>query len=240
MGVLYKEVKHIIDQQYEAESKFLEEYGKECHTIANPFVVLNPYLIAPLTALVMFESEKPAFAKVTVKGKEAAGDYMYRPKSDARKMVLPIYGLYEDYENTVVIELSTGETATLKIVTEKASEQLKKPTSIETTPEYMEDNVMMVSPTSPAYTAAYDYAGDARWYNTLNLAFDLKRVRNGRLFVGTDRLVAPPYHTTGIYEMGMIGKIYKEFRIPGGYHHDEWEMENGDILILTQYLAVVP
>ena len=35
----------------------------------------------------------------------------------------------------------------------------------------------------------------------------------------------------------MIGKIYKEFRIPGGYHHDEWEMENGDILILTQHLA---
>ena len=78
MGVLYKEVKHIIDQQYEAESKFLEEYGKESHTIANPYVVLNPYLIAPLTALVMFENEKPAFAKVTVKGKEAAGDYMYR------------------------------------------------------------------------------------------------------------------------------------------------------------------
>ena len=103
MGVLYKEVKHIIDQQYEAESKFLEEYGKESHTIANPYVVLNPYLIAPLTALVMFENEKPASAKVTVKGKEAAGDYMYRPKSDARKMVLPIYGLYEDYENTVVI-----------------------------------------------------------------------------------------------------------------------------------------
>ncbi len=46
---------------------------------------------------------------------------MYRPKSDARKMVLPIYGLYADYDNTVVIELSTGETATLKIVTEKAS-----------------------------------------------------------------------------------------------------------------------
>lgn len=45
MGVLYKEVKHIIDQQYEAESKFLEEYGKESHTIANPYVVLNPYLI---------------------------------------------------------------------------------------------------------------------------------------------------------------------------------------------------
>ena len=236
MGVLFKEVEHIIDRQYRAEQEFLAEYAKEKHTIANPYVKLNPYLIAPLTALVMFENEKPAFAKVTVKGKEAAGDMMYRPASDSIHMVLPIYGLYADYENTVVIELSTGESTTLTIKTEPADDKLKAPTYMKTTSEYFQDFVMMVSPTSPAYTAAYDYAGDARWYNTLNLAFDIKRARNGHLLMGTDRLVAPPYHTSGIYEMGMIGKVYKEFRIPGGYHHDEWEMENGDILILTQYL----
>lgn len=236
MGVLFKEVEHIIDAQYRAEQAFLEEYRQEKHTISNPYVKLNPYLIAPLTALVMFENEKPAFAKVTVKGKEAAGDMMYRPASDSIHMVLPIYGLYADYENTVEIELSTGEKTVLSIRTEAAGEKLKAPTVMETTSEYFQDFVMMVSPTSPAYTAAYDYAGDARWYNTLNLAFDIKRARNGRLLMGTDRLVAPPYHTTGIYEMGMIGKVYKEYRIPGGYHHDEWEMENGDILILTQYL----
>ena len=236
MGVLFKEIDHIIERQYAAEEAFLAEYKKGSYTIDHPYVVVNPYIIAPLTALVMFEAAKPAFAKVTVKGKEAAGDYMYRPASDGIHMVLPIYGLYPEYENTVVIELSTGETKELKIQTEKRPEKLHKPTSIQTTPEYFGDNVMFVSPTSPALTAAYDYAGDARWYNTLNLAFDLKRVRNGRLLVGTDRLVAPPYHTTGIYEMGMIGKIYKEFRIPGGYHHDEWEMENGNILILSQIL----
>ena len=236
MGVLYKEVDHIIHRQYKAEQEFLAEYAKEAHTIENPYVKLNPYLIAPLTALVMFENEKPAFAKVTVKGKEAAGDMMYRPVSDSIHMVLPILGLYPDYENTVVIELSTGESTTLKIKTEAAGEKLKAPTYMKTTSEYLGDFVIMVSPTSPAYTAAYDYAGDARWYNTLNLAFDIKRARNGRLLMGTDRLVAPPYHTTGIYEMGMIGKVYREYRIPGGYHHDEWEMENGDILILTQYL----
>ena len=84
MGVLYKEVKHIIDQQYEAESKFLEEYGKESHTIANPYVVLNPYLIAPLTALVMFENEKPAFAKVTVKER-----WFFRYTACTRTMRIP-------------------------------------------------------------------------------------------------------------------------------------------------------
>ena len=66
MGVLYKEVDHIIHRQYKAEQEFLAEYGREKHTIANPYVKLNPYLIAPQAALVMFEDEKPAFAKVTV------------------------------------------------------------------------------------------------------------------------------------------------------------------------------
>ena len=236
MSVLFKKVEHIIDQQYEAEQKFTAEYKAGSYTIENPFVIVNPYLTAPLTALVMFRAPKITFAKVTVKGKDAAGDYMYRPATDGQDMVIPIYGLYDDYANQVVIELETGESKTLTIQTEKAAEKLKKPTSIKTTHEYLEDNVVLVSPTSPAYTAAYDYAGDARWYTTLNLAFDIKRLRNGRLIVGTDRLVAPPYHVTGLYEMGMIGKIYKEYRIPGGYHHDEWEMENGDLLILTQDL----
>lgn len=118
MGVLFKEIEHIIDRQYAAEQAFLAEYAAGSYTIENPYVKLNPYLIAPLTALVMFEAEKPAFAKVTVKGKEKAGDYTYRPASDRIHMVLPVYGLYPEYENTVVIELSTGEKKELKIQTE--------------------------------------------------------------------------------------------------------------------------
>ncbi len=236
MAVMFKEIDHIIDAQFQAEQAFLAEYAAGTYTIENPYVKLNPYLNAPLTAIVMFETEKAAFAKVTVKGKEAAGDIMYRPVTDAHKMVLPVYGLYAGYANTVVIELSTGESKTLTIETEEAPAKLKKPILMETTAEYMQDNMMFVSPTSPAFTAAYDYAGEARWYTTMNLAFDIKRVRNGRLLIGTDRLVAPPYHTTGLYEMGMIGKVYKEFRIPGGYHHDQFEMEDGNLLILTQIL----
>jgi len=72
MGVLFKEIEHIIDRQDKAEQAFLAEYKKGSYTIEHPYVVVNPYLIAPLTALVMFEAEKPAFAKVTVKGKEVS------------------------------------------------------------------------------------------------------------------------------------------------------------------------
>lgn len=47
MGVLYKEIEHIIDRQYHAEEAFLAEYEKGNYTIENPYVVVNPYLVAP-------------------------------------------------------------------------------------------------------------------------------------------------------------------------------------------------
>ena len=34
--------------------------------------------------------------------------------------------------------------------------------------------------------------------------------------------------------MTMMGKIVREYSIPGGYHHDQWEMEDGNILVLTE------
>ena len=235
MSVIYKQFKHIITEQFENEQAFLNEYNTGEFTFEKPYVKLNPYLIAPLTAVVMFKTEEEVAGRVVVKGKEEAGDMSFElPK--AKEHVVQVLGLYAGYNNQVVIELEGGRTTTLEIQTEEAPEKVKQPTKVETTPEYMGSNVVFVSPTSPAMTAAYDYKGDVRWYMTLNLAFDIKRVKNGRLLIGTNRLVAPPYHTTGLYELGMIGKIYKEYRLPSGYHHDQFEMEDGNLLILTQDL----
>ena len=41
---------------------------------------------------------------------------------------------------------------------------------------------------------------------------------------------------SGIYEMTMVGKIVNEYTIPGGYHHDQFEMEDGNLLVLTEDL----
>lgn len=42
-----------------------------------------------------------------------------------------------------------------------------------------------------------------------------------------------PYFTSGIYEMAMNGKIFTEYQLPSGYHHDQLQMEDGNLLILT-------
>lgn len=233
MSVELRSVAHIIDEQHAAEEMMLKECKAGTYTLDAPYVKRNPYLIAPLTALVYFKTPEATEATVTVKGKEAAGD-MSCTFAKATEHALPIYGLYPDTANQVTITLGTGAQKTLTIQTEKACDKVFLPTKIETTAEYMGSNVMFISPTSPANLAAYDYRGDVRWYSPMNFAFDLKRVKNGRLLLGTHRLLMPPYHTTGVFEMGMIGKIYKEYRLPGGYHHDQFEMEDGNLLILTQ------
>lgn len=228
-----RKVTHIIDEQYAAEQKMLDEIKAGTFVLDAPYVKLNPYLIAPLTALIYFKTPEAVEVTVLVKGKEKAGDMSFTfPK--ASEHYLPVYGLYPGQDNQVEISLSNGSKKSLIIKTEQAPDGVHLPSSINTTAEYMAGNVMFVSPTSPGNTAAYDYKGDVRWYGTLNFAFDLKRVKNGRILIGTQRLLMPPYHTTGIFEMGMIGKIYKEYRLPGGYHHDQFEMEDGNLLILTQ------
>jgi len=233
MTVKYKEFKHIITEQYRAEQDFLSEYEQGKYTFEKPYVKLNPYLIAPLTALVMFKTDEPTIVAITVKGKEKAGDISFK-YSEATEHIIPVYGLYAGFNNQVELTLGNGGINVLAIQTEEAPEKVKQPTKMFTTAEYFEDNMMFVTPTSPAMTAAYDYKGDIRWYATPNFAFDLKRIKNGRLLIGTNRLLMPPYHITGLYELGMTGKIYKEYRLPGGYHHDQFEMEDGNLLILTQ------
>ena len=229
----YQKIHHIIERQAESENAFLEEFRQGNFTIHNPLVKLNPYLLTPLTAVVMFKTPIRTEATITVVGKEPAGNITHTFPA-AKEHILPIYGLYADYENTVEIVLASGEKANVKIQTEPLLEGVPQSTYINTTAEYLGNNIVFLTAAMRAMPVGYDYKGDIRWYANVNFAFDLKRLENGHILIGTERLVKMPYFTTGLYEMAFSGKVFKEYVIPcGGYHHDQFEMEDGNILALT-------
>ncbi|TGE35113.1 aryl sulfotransferase [Desulfosporosinus fructosivorans] len=232
-NVNYKQVRHIITRQNELEQAFLAKYVASNYTLTNPLIILNPYEIAPLTAMILFNTPVACEARIIVKGKKHPGDIHHTFPSTTTH-ILPVYGLYADHENTVEIILSNSERNTVSIKTSPLPSNVPVAASIKTTPGYMGNNIMFLSPSMASLIVGYDYAGDVRWYCTLNLVFDLKRMASGHLLIGTGRLVKVPYHTSGLYEMAFSGKIFKEYVIPGGYHHDQFVMENGNILVLTQ------
>ncbi len=229
----FKKQDHIITAQRKSEEAFLAEFEAGNFTLTNPLVKINPYLIAPLTAMVMFETPSVCEVTVIVHGKEEAGNITHTFPAE-KKHVLPIYGLYANYNNRVEIILSNGARHDVMIETPDYDVEVPQATSCETTPEYFGQNMMFVTASIRSVPAGYDYKGDVRWYSNVNLAFDIKRLKNGHILVGTERLVKMPYFTTGLYEMAFSGKVFKEYQIPcGGYHHDQMPMEDGNILCLT-------
>ena len=59
-------------------------------------------------------------------------------------------------------------------------------------------------------------------------------MENRNIVTGSSRFCHMPYNCTGLIEINLLGKIYKEYRMPGNYHHDHFEMEDGNLLALTQ------
>ncbi len=220
----------ILVVQNEIENTFLSDTK---YSFDNPKVILNPYNISPLTALVIFETSDLTSAVVTIKGKDKNTTFT-NTFNPSNTHILPIYGLYPDKDNIVTIEVN-DKIKTLHIKTAKLPDDFILPTKVE---NHTNDNdLYFVTPSSKGYTAGYDTNGDVRFYLTNNMLWDIQRLKNGHLLLSSDRLINPPYYTTGLYEMDLLGKIYYEYTLPGGYHHDVFEMENGNFLVATNNFA---
>ena len=112
-----EQIPHIIHRQKDLEEAFLAEFSAGHYTLENPLVKLNPYDICPLTAMVLFETPVATEATIIVRGKEHPGDIRHTFPAD-KKHILPVYGLYADYENKLEIVLANGQKNTITLKTE--------------------------------------------------------------------------------------------------------------------------
>ncbi len=206
------------------------------YTIDNPKVLLDPYNASPLTALILFETEEEVSPKVTIEGKDKLTTIETEFAKNT-KHYLPIYGLYADYNNKVDISytLSDGKKITkqVEIQTNKLPDDFVLPTSVKKDSSKLTNDLYFFTPSSKGYTCAYDVNGDVRWYLSNNAIWDNTRLKNGHMMVSTERLVNSPYYMTGLYEIDLLGHIYNEYSLKGGYHHDYFELPNGNLLVAS-------
>ena len=201
------------------------------YTIDNPKVVIDPYKASPLTAMVMFETKESTEVKVSIQGKDDKTGLSYTfPNS--KEHYLAIYGLYAGYDNIVTIEYGDVK-KNIIIETDSLPDDFVLPTSVNGIREELDNDFYFFTPSAKGYSAAYDINGDVRWYLTNYALWDNTRLKNGRMLVSTERLMYSPYYMTGLYEIDMFGKIYKEYSLAGGYHHDYYELPNGNLLVAS-------
>lgn len=228
---LLEETKSLVTLQSEYE----DDLKAKGYSIDNPNVVVDPYKASPLTALVMFETDEEVEPKVTIKGKDELSTFTHTFNKE-KEHYLSIYGLYPDKENEVTIEYdNNGKTVkkTIKIKTDKLPDNFVIPTSVKADKDKLTNDLYFFTPSSKGYTSAYDVNGDVRWYLSNYALWDNIRLENGHVLISTERLINTPYYMTGLYEIDMLGKIYTEYSLPGGYHHDYYELPNGNLLVAS-------
>ena len=217
----------LVEKQGDLEDNFTSEG----YTIDNPNIIVNPYEISPLTALVIFETDEEVSPTITVVGKDEHSTFTHT--FDANTVhYLPIYGLYADTSNEVIVSYGDVEKR-LEIKTEALPDDFIMPTSVEAQKSMLDNELYFFTPSSSGYTCAYDVNGDVRWYLTINALWEINRLSNGHLMVSTERLVNSPYYMSGLYEMDLLGKIYTEISLEGGYHHDYFELPSGNLLVAS-------
>lgn len=226
-----EETKSLITLQQEYENDF----KTDGYTIDHPHIILDPYHNSPLTALMLFETKHAVTPKVTVVGKDKHTTYT-QTFQKATKHYISIYGLYADKENSVIISYEDKDTTVEKnftIKTEKLPDDFILPTSVTADKNKLDNELYFFTPSSKGYTCAYDINGDVRWYLSNPAIWDNTRLENGHMLISTERLINHPYYMSGLYEIDLFGKIYVEYSLPGGYHHDYFELPNHNLLVAS-------
>ena len=219
------------DSLINEQKQYEKDFKSSGYTIDNPNIILNPYEISPLTALVIFETADEVEPTVIINGKDKNTTFTNTFESN-KVHYLPIYGLYPDYNNEITIKYG-NISKTIYIKPDKLPDDFILSTNVESNKSKLDNELYFFSPSSKGYMCAYDVNGDVRWYLTESFTWNINRLKNGNLLVSTERLVNPPYYTTGLYEIDLLGKIYTEYKLNGGYHHDYFELENGNILVAS-------
>lgn len=217
----------------------LKKELKNDYSIDEPFVVVNPYGNSPLTAMVIFTTDEDVSVNLTVKGKKAEQNISTSFEEKTKDHIIPVYGLYNGDTTDVDLKLSNGKSKTVHIKTEKIDTVLDNAeVTVYEKDQVDNDKLTFVTSTSSDenYKAcAYDNAGDLRWLisKSLTTGMPLKRLENGHMIASSSRLLSPLYYVSGVVEFDLCGKVYNDYLVPGGQHHDVFEMKNGNLLVAS-------
>lgn len=213
------------ESQNEIDTQIKEDLKENKYKLANAKVYINPYGKTPLSALIVFASDKETDVTVTVKGKN--GDDLVLKSGKAKEHFVPVYGLYAGYENTVEVTLGTGEKKTVTIKTDDIE---GKPNSTVNLANASNDGIYFLTSPLAMTSFAVDGHGEVRWVVDDLYYHSIEVLENGHILIGTDKVNDDSQYTK-IIEIDYLGRLYNEYEIEDGYLNAFFLKEDGNLII---------
>ena len=221
----YFETQNTIDKK-------LQEEAAKGYSFEEPMVIVNPYGNSPLTAVIIFRTSTEMGGTITVKGKSPEDNIL--GSFDASKdHIVPVYGLYAGSTTAVSLTLEDGSMVTVDIRTDKMGFSTEK-FEVEMSDESAYDFTKLTFACDlNGNITALDSKGDLRWLYNKGGILGVKALSNGHLAIPSAYTLKPLYYKSGILEIDLLGKVYHEYAIPGGMHHDIFELSDGNLLVAS-------
>ena len=238
--MLLRQVKEMADYQAEMDRLMLEELHSGAYTLDEPFVLLDPYGVSPLTAVLLFTTEEPVRIDIHIAGDTPQAEVDFAFSDYETEHMIPVYGLYADRENTVTVTAtdeagnarSTEVTVQTDVLPDAMSEVIVHAHALDAK-EIQPGFTFTYRSEKTAFKTAIDIDGQYRWY--------LKTDQNGSLLESTGYCgdyndsssfyiscgTIIPAGPVVILEMNYMGKLLNAWYSPYGAHHDIEPDEEG-------------
>lgn len=201
----------------ENEEKYFTGYG---YDIDNPNIIIDPYGNSPLTAMVMFETDDYVNVDVSIRSKDGMSDINYT-FDKCKYHVIPIYGLYADYNNTIVLR-GDGKEKEINIMTDSL------PSDFVVNDVQSGGNFTF---SNSNYPYAIDENGEVRWFLSRKYYGDITFLGDSRIIIGSDKLTEKG-QAISFYVMNFLGKVYSEYMLPSSYYGVS-TLYNDNVLVLS-------
>ena len=228
-------LKFVVDQialQRDVDDAIRAELASGLYSLDQPLIVVNPYGISPLSAIVAFTTEEPVRISVHVPGADALADVDFAFDGYNTDHIVPVYGLYAGIVNpvsfTAITEIGDERSATIDIETEAMPETIEN--------IVLRANVVQPNRYQPGLNfmyqtkAAFDANGAFRWFLEGDYQFPTNYEYHGGHFLV---VVGSSYSEDPVLfvEINPLGRIFKVLYAPYACHHKIEPFTDDTILV---------
>lgn len=243
-GYLVSELQKMAQTQKETDDLLLAELNSGAYSFESPFILVNPYGISPMTALVMFQTEEPSRISIHVDGDTQLAEVDYQFDGYNTDHMIPVYGLYAGRVNGVTLTAQTRDGQKQVQQLEIETDALPDALSHETVRAHVLDadayqpgfNFTYQGNNSAACKAAIDANGEYRWYLNTSGNGTLLYLTGycGNYNEGNSVFISVgmrEYGPVAILEFNYLGKLLNAWYAPYGVHHDITPTPEGTLLM---------
>ena len=218
------------------------------YTFPKILLILNPFYLAPLSAMLIFNTKSPCKVQYTIKGRNGSPDFTNVDENFSTRHRTAVVGLFENCYNPVTITLLDQankpiSTKKIRIKTrEIQNHHIHGCVEVTNSSQSMLGEFKLVSGGQRGGVYAFDTNGNIRFALTKRpQSYGVYLLNSGKFLFPEPDMRMPAFgnaHTVITHEMDFLGRVSHTYYDERGYHHWAIEKENdGNILSLSSSVS---